>query len=235
MVDRFFLRRAHAVIAVDGATGKAMRLKRPPLIHHGFIPPSPEREPALPAQVQRWLEEKRGRGRKIFTANAWRLDLCRGADLYGLDLCIELARRLAAKKAGAAFIFAVSSPDRRSRRLNLYGERIRESGLQDCFLLQQGPLSFTRLIQEAHFVLRPTRADGDSLTVREALFLGKPIIASDAAARPPGAVLFRSGDIEDLLAKALAVMEPGAAAEENTAETGSPLAFYRGLYARAGG
>jgi glycosyltransferase involved in cell wall biosynthesis len=42
--------------------------------------------------------------------------------------------------------------------------------------------------------VRPSRTDGDSVSVREALALGRPTVASDASARPPGVVLFPSGD-----------------------------------------
>jgi glycosyltransferase involved in cell wall biosynthesis len=49
--------------------------------------------------------------------------------------------------------------------------------------------------------VRSTTVDGDAISVREALSLGVRCIASDAAARPPGAVLFRSGNPEELAHK----------------------------------
>lgn len=42
--------------------------------------------------------------------------------------------------------------------------------------------------------LRPTLADGDSLSVREALALGVQVVASDASPRPQGVIVFRRGD-----------------------------------------
>ena len=57
------------------------------------------------------------------------------------------------------------------------------------------------LLREADVVVRSTFADGDAITVREALGLGVPVVASDAASRPPGVTLFRKGDVSDLLAK----------------------------------
>jgi glycosyltransferase involved in cell wall biosynthesis len=62
------------------------------------------------------------------------------------------------------------------------------------------------LLQEADVVVRSTFADGDAITVREALDLGVPVVASDTAFRPPGAVLFRKGDAGDLLAKVRQVL-----------------------------
>ncbi len=50
------------------------------------------------------------------------------------------------------------------------------------------------IAQAADVFVRPTRADGDAVSVREALMLGTPCVASDASARPEGVKTFRSGD-----------------------------------------
>ncbi|MCP3103408.1 glycosyltransferase family 4 protein [Myxococcus sp. K15C18031901] len=50
------------------------------------------------------------------------------------------------------------------------------------------------LIQHSAAFLRPTTHDGDSLSVREALALGVPCVASDVCARPEGTRVFRAGD-----------------------------------------
>jgi glycosyltransferase involved in cell wall biosynthesis len=43
--------------------------------------------------------------------------------------------------------------------------------------------------------LRPTRSDGDANSIREALYLGVPVIASDCVERPDQVLTFRTGDI----------------------------------------
>ena len=75
------------------------------------------------------------------------------------------------------------------------------------------------LISRSQVFVRATLQDGDSISVREALALGVPVVASRVGARPAGPILFNPGDVEDMLAKidlALA-MKPG----EEAAETGS--------------
>jgi glycosyltransferase involved in cell wall biosynthesis len=57
------------------------------------------------------------------------------------------------------------------------------------------------LIGRSDLFVRPALADGDALSVSEALALGVPVVASDAGARPPGATRFRSGDAGDLAAR----------------------------------
>jgi glycosyltransferase involved in cell wall biosynthesis len=56
-------------------------------------------------------------------------------------------------------------------------------------------------IRAADVVVRSTFADGDAITVREALAFGVPVVASDTDFRPDGVTLFRKGDAPDLVAK----------------------------------
>jgi glycosyltransferase involved in cell wall biosynthesis len=49
--------------------------------------------------------------------------------------------------------------------------------------------------------VRPTLKDGDSISVREALVLGVPVVASRVGSRPPGTILFHPGNVEDMLSK----------------------------------
>jgi glycogen(starch) synthase len=63
-----------------------------------------------------------------------------------------------------------------------------------------GELSPSRalaVIGAADVFLRPTRADGDALSVREALALGVRCVASDAVPRPRGVVTFTSNRAEE--------------------------------------
>lgn len=54
------------------------------------------------------------------------------------------------------------------------------------------------LMSRADVFVRPTFADGDSISVREALALNVPVVASDCARRPDGTILFETGNSEDL-------------------------------------
>ena len=82
------------------------------------------------------------------------------------------------------------------------GKRIREAGLEESVLLL-GDVphdACLALMSACDVFLRPTLADGDSISVREALSLGAPVVASRVGARPAGAMLFRPGDLEEMLA-----------------------------------
>ena len=54
------------------------------------------------------------------------------------------------------------------------------------------------LIKRADILLRTTLFDGDAISVREALFLGTPVIATDNGMRPDGVRLIKTGDVDDL-------------------------------------
>lgn len=78
---------------------------------------------------------------------------------------------------------------------------------------------FQSLLGRCDLFVRPTLVDGDSITLREALAAGKPVVASDAVLRPAGVTLFRSKDVDDLVravtevAERPSVHEPGAATD----------------------
>ena len=54
-------------------------------------------------------------------------------------------------------------------------------------------------IRAADALLRTTRYDGDSISVREGLALGTPVIATDTGMRPAGCHLFRIGSADGLV------------------------------------
>ena len=56
-----------------------------------------------------------------------------------------------------------------------------------------------QLIRDSDVLLRTTLFDGDSIAVREALFLGTPVVATDNGMRPKGVNLFDIGNLKGFL------------------------------------
>ena len=54
-------------------------------------------------------------------------------------------------------------------------------------------------MSRARILLRTTLYDGDAISVREALQVGTPVIATDNAMRPPGVSLIPKSDLPALL------------------------------------
>ena len=113
-------------------------------------------------------------------------------DVYGLDMWINEASQVKENGIPINFVFNVESRKGAEGLCLKYKSMIEKLGLTGRFLLLNEDLSFVKLIEQADLVLRPTNTDGDALTVREALCLGKPIIASDIVERPLGTILFKS-------------------------------------------
>jgi len=88
------------------------------------------------------------------------------------------------------------------------------------------------VLRRVKVFVRPTYFDGDASSVREALALGIPVVASDTDFRPEGVMLFRRGDVDDLAAAlARALQHPAGTVRDGDPDRG---AFDRllGIYDR---
>lgn len=128
--------------------------------------------------------------------------------VYGRALMFE-ALKLASERLPDIGL-AVFGPQTRSAEFAADARRFRVEGLIEDF----GELAHGEalgLLTRCQAFVRPTTADGDAISVREALALGVPCVASDVCARPEGAVCFRSGDARDLVEKLVqALLAPPA-------------------------
>lgn len=86
--------------------------------------------------------------------------------------------------------------------------RVREQGL-DADVLLLGDLPHDRclaVLSRCDLFVRTTSHDGDALSVREALALGVPVVASDVGFRPRGVRVFPAGDFRSLVRELRAVI-----------------------------
>ena len=198
-IDALFFRLAHKIILVNTEiTGKVALPPNKCVVKHAFLPPVMKNEPPLPGKIAAWIDKARVKNEVVICANASKLGIYQDADLYGLDMSIEVTKRLLDKGLAVSFVYTVSSTLNSVDIFNKNLQLINDLKLQDHFMLISEKLSFVRLIENADIVIRPSNTDGDALTVREAIFLGKPTIASDVVERPTGSILFKTRDMVDL-------------------------------------
>ena len=120
--------------------------------------------------------------------SAYRVRLDRtGGDIYGLRFAAELFESLAPEMADLKLaVFLARGPHSRSTRRYIadsYGPL--EQAYPGRVRVAIGePL--VPSFRPGAIYLRPTQTDGDAVSVREALALGVPVLASDIAARPQG-------------------------------------------------
>ena len=74
------------------------------------------------------------------------------------------------------------------------------------------------LIERADVLLRTTHFDGDAISIREALFFGTPVVATDNKMRPENLFLFDIGDINGLRRAIVEALETGKTAAPETAD-----------------
>lgn len=58
-----------------------------------------------------------------------------------------------------------------------------------------------KIMKYSQLFVRPTLVDGDSISVREAIQMAVPVVASDVGNRPESVLLFQAGNATDLAAK----------------------------------
>jgi glycogen synthase len=110
---------------------------------------------------------------------------------YGATVLLDAFRLVRARRPDAGLV--VYGPGTRAPAL---AAAARARGLSG-FVHHLGELERTRalaVVAAADLFVRPTLADGDAISVREAQALGRPVVASAVGARPPQIALFPAGD-----------------------------------------
>ena len=164
----------------------------------GFVPPLVKKEDMteIPQEVWGFIENHS----PIISANAFRIRFYQNQDLYGIDMCIELCASLKSAYPQIGFVFNL--PDIGDYDyFNELKRRITEKGIEDNFLFQTEPYQFYPILMKSDVFVRPTNTDGDAVSLREALYLKTPSVASDVVPRPEGTVLFKNRDVADFIAR----------------------------------
>ncbi|WP_139167838.1 hypothetical protein [Bauldia litoralis] len=202
------MRRATYVVAVSPELAAAARAAGVPeerIIHQpGFLPPAchaPGEDGLSPSQRD-FLS-----GRHPVLAANGKVDVYAGVDLYGFDHLVELVGRLRPSYPAIGLVVAFwDHLPKDEPRLAALHARAAELGVSDSILWHTESWPFVPVLAHAHLFLRPTVTDGDANSVREALFIGVPAIASDAVARPTGTICVKTRDLEALIAAATATL-----------------------------
>jgi len=115
---------------------------------------------------------------------------------YDLELLLRVFGRFTQTNPRAGLIIIGSGT-----LLRALEDLIVELQLQDEVLLA-GDLSHThtlKILSSSNIYIRASRYDGDCFSLKEALHLGVPAIASNTGMRPEGTILFPIGDEEALM------------------------------------
>lgn len=197
------------------------------ILQHAFIPPLFNFDEKLPKNLIEIVNQGKDLNKTIIVANAWQLENYNNKDLYGLDLCVKLIEMLRKDDKKVLLIFNVSTLEKYSEKFIYYLNIIKEKELESDFKLLNLDISFVKLIELSDLVLRPTLTDGDALTIRETIYLNKPVIASDVVERPKGTITFKTGNIKDLYEKTLSMLGKNSNYME---QDNNSIHYYKNLY-----
>jgi glycosyltransferase involved in cell wall biosynthesis len=180
-------------------------------------PPSDTGTSGLPRTVRDFLAAHS----PTLSSYAWKLTLdAQGVDVYGLDQCIELVHALRGQFPDIGLVISLPQVAEPAyfEQLNA---RVAALGLKDAVLFVTEPLDEVHQLWRASDVfVRATNTDGDAVTVREALNMRVPVVASDASPRPAGAVLYPTRNLPALIEAVRGVLaDPGKIASELQAIT----------------
>jgi glycosyltransferase involved in cell wall biosynthesis len=132
----------------------------------------------LPAGIQKFL----GEHQPVLGAMATTL-----SPEYGIPLFLDAAERLHHQYPGLGVVLiGIDEKDRTQLRIPDQVDVCLAGALPN-------PVAMAVMNRLSVFV-RPSFFDGDSRSVREALSLGIPVVASNTGLRPPGVKLFTTGD-----------------------------------------
>ena len=116
-----------------------------------------------------------------------------GRDLYGFDKAIELIQQLATShpEIGLIIVCPAGNDSRDRERLAELKALAGKLNVSHRLYWQLQPVPEAVPIWNlADIYIRPSLTDGDAVAIRECLWLGVPVVASDAAYRPDGTLTY---------------------------------------------
>ncbi len=152
-----------------------------------FIPPLNKVNDTLTPETNTIIKNLKSKYENVYCTNAWNIVFdTEQREIYNGSLLLELFEKLKAN----ALVFSDPVGNYSRYLKNKYGyipENIH-------FITYQH--DFIDVIKLTDAFIRPTTTDGDSLSVHEALFYKKDVIASNVVDRPNGCILYK--EEEDL-------------------------------------
>lgn len=170
-------------------------------VKNAFLPPPIEEENKIIKTYKSELVDFINVKKPLIVANGSFLNFYNNIDLYGLDLCIELTAKLKKNYPNLGFIFALANENKNASYLKKMMLRIKKFNIEDNFYFLTGYKELWPIFKKADLLVRPTNVNGDSISIREALYFKTPVIASNVTLRPKSCYLFENRNLNDFYIK----------------------------------
>lgn len=120
-------------------------------------------------------------------------------ELYGTQDLIAAVRTLRETHLRLGVVLMVKSGGDGEFRAGLL-DQLDKTGLSDAVLVREDESAVFPILRRADAFVRTPRHEGDAISVREALAVGTPVVASAVGFRPSGVASYRPADSADLAA-----------------------------------
>ncbi len=184
-----------------------VKLPRDILVSNVFLPPPPEDKERILASYSPEINSFLDNHFPLVMANAFQLKLVDGIDLYGLDMCLELTKKIKINYPRIGFIFCLANEKANPEWFNELLLKIKTDDLTRNFYFMTGQKELWPLFERIQLFIRPTYKDGYGVSIDEALYFNCPAIASDACERNPQAIIFKNRDMADLYEKCIYILD----------------------------
>ena len=160
-----------------------------------FLPPSDNEldDACIPEGVTEFLESHT----TIIGSQGWFGYFLDGHHVYSFEMIAHLAKAICHDYPGVGFYTAVSGTYDAQHRDDILALRHR-LGLDRNWLIIEKHFRAPALYRKTDLFIRPTVTDGDAVSVRECLWMGIPVIASDAVDRPVRCIIHANLDLGSL-------------------------------------
>ncbi len=170
-------------------------------IKNAFLPPDTNTEARILATYPRDIKEFI-RDRSPLLVMQGGDAFHEGVDRYGSDIALQMSKTLVAEFPNLGLL--VGRPSVGDAQAQEYFAKLDQfvidHKLGDNIKFLTGERELWPITARATAFLRPSNQDGDSISVREALWLDTPVIASNACPRPREAHIFENRNVEDFVA-----------------------------------
>ena len=169
-----------------------------------FVPPYSEEidRKNLDAEIIHFIESHN----PIIGSHGWFGYFINSLHVYSFDMLLPLMVRLKKTHPDVGIYIVLSGSYDKGHKDSFYKTLIDSKMDKDIFVIEKTNFHAASIFTKSDLFLRPTVTDGDSVSVRECLFLGVPVIASDCVERPKGCTTFRNRSQSDLEAKTLRIL-----------------------------
>lgn len=182
-IDNLSVRLANIPIALNQQSfDKAILINENVRLVPAFIPPK-EVELDIDSLISSEIQKLNYKYKKVYCTNAFDVTFDKDHnEIYGVSELVKLFSSL--KKVG----LVISDPSGNYKKY-LNKENIFVSDNIKIFNFNH---SFFYVLKNTDGFIRATTTDGDSLSVKEALYLGKSVYCTDCVDRPKGVILFET-------------------------------------------